>query len=149
MTAVHSIHVVGSQTYPGENWREAIISYLNGIWSGKTDLRGLYFNNTCVRLSKTGGEYYLYFRHEQDGPEPQNLAACETVWAVSYPALNDMEIGLIRFVRNNSIRQLVLTFPGVGNMTLTKGQKRSELFISTAIHLSSMKAEMRRNGHRI
>lgn len=149
---VSGIQVSGNTAYNGNQWREAILAYLGGVWSGDesvTSRQKLNFNNTTIRLGRND-KYYAYFVNEPDNadfpPMPSNAAELLTIMdANEY----DVESGLIRFVRNNQIRQLALMFPGKvsseGMILLVKGQKRSELHIHT-FGLVSMTVWMSRLG---
>ena len=152
---VLGLQVSGNQSYKGSQWREAILVYLGGVWSGDksvTSRQKLNFNNTTIRLGNNG-KYYTYFVCEPDEapfpPMPKNDTELVTVMD---PTQEAVEAGLIRLVRNDQIRQLVLMFDnGVssqGMVLLTKGQKRSELHVNT-YGLVSMTEVMQRLGYSV
>jgi len=151
---VSDIQVSGNTAYEGSQWREAILAYLGGVWSGDvsvTNRQKLNFNNTTIRLGGDG-KYYAYFVLEPDfGSIHVEFSKPAELLVVMDATENDVESGLIRFVRNNKIRQLALMFKGVspeGMILLTKGQKRSELHITT-YGLVSMKVWMQRRGYNV
>lgn len=150
---VTSIRILENRNFIGSDWREAILTFLNGVWSDHIVINHpaeICFNNIRLQLGQNN-EYYVYFLVERDGTNFNATAPYnrDAMYIVSYPSANDVEAGLIRFVRNNKIRQLVIGFPGVGRVTLTKDQKRGSLFVSAEFYIPSMQAEMRRNGHSI
>jgi hypothetical protein len=149
---VSDLQVSGNTRYNGNQWREAILAYLGGVWSGDesvTNRQKISFNNTVLRLG-CDDKYYAYFVNEPDETQ-QMWSSLETLVVVD-TTQNNVESGLIRFVRNNKIRQFALVFDnGVsseGMILLTKGQKRSELHIST-YGLMSMTIWMQRLGYTV
>ena len=152
---VLDLQVSGSKSYEGHQWREAILAYLGGVWSGDesvTSRQKLNFNNTTLRLGRDD-KYYAYFVLEPDA-SPLSIVAKNTseLLVVSEPNQDNVEVGLMRFVRDNHIRQLYIAFgestsPEMA-IVLTKGQKRSELHIATC-GLASMSDVMRRLGYNV
>lgn len=153
---VLDLQVSGNHSYNGNQWREAILAYLGGVWSGDesvTSRQKLCFNNTVIRLGREG-KYYAYFVNEPDGadggPIGLPMVRPSDLLVVMHTTENDVESALIRFVRNNKIRKLALMFDnGVsseGMILLAKGQKRGELHIYT-YGLVSMTVWMQRLGY--
>jgi hypothetical protein len=140
----------GGYSIKGSRWREAILAYLNGIWANDVVVyvvaRGhprISFNSITLRLY--GGKYIGYYLFtETSGVRPD--MAYEDVFVVPDPTQAEVENGLIRFVKNNQIRQLAIVFPGKGNLILTKGRKRSELFVTTEGCFPSETEIMREHG---
>ena len=155
LSLVSSIQVSGNKAYDGNQWREAILAYLDGIWSGRrsvTNRPKLNFNNTTIRLGD-GGRYYAYFASEPDkAPFPPTPKNDSELLTIMHPTEYAVEVGLIRFVRNNQIRQLALMFDnGVsseGIILLAKGQRRGELHIYT-YGLVSITIWMQRLGYNV
>lgn len=155
---VLDLQVSGNKSYDGSQWREAILAYLGGVWSGDesvTSRQKLCFNNTVIRLGREG-KYYAYFVNEPDGAEGGPIgipmARPSDLLVVMHTTENEVESALIRFVRNNKIRKLALMFDnGVsseGMILLAKGQKRGEIHIYT-YGLVSMTVWMQRLGYSV
>jgi hypothetical protein len=128
---VTEIQVAGRVFFEGNRWREAVLAYLNGIWaddSGVTYRPKIMLNNTVLRIH--GEEYVGYYSSDPEkGDRPR--VADKDVLVIPNPTQAEVENGLIRFVKNNQIRQLGICFPGKGQIVLTKGNKRSQLFVVT------------------
>ena len=138
---VLSISFPGSDTYDGSEWREAILAFLNKVWSGDKLLtlpnqQRIAINKTTIQLGRVfqrygDREYFAYYVSEPDDtPLPHTLLSDQSAYKIRGCEQNVIEIGLVRFVRDNKMRELWLQFR-TGMIVLTKGQARSELFIST------------------
>ena len=97
-----------SQEFPESRWREAILFYLFGIWTNRQSVTyrpKINFGDITLRLDPSGGEYYEYGHAEvpQDVPPlgPDDLVETSGRQA-------DVEVALIRFVKNDRIKQLRL-----------------------------------------
>ena len=120
-----------SQEYTQSRWREAILFYLFGVWSNKQSVMyrpKIAFGNITLRLDRHDGEYYAY-GHEDVPQEVPPLGPNDLVVRSGRQA--DVEVALIRFVKDNRIKQLRL--PGVpsqnvhlAQLVLWKKEKRSE-----------------------
>ncbi len=150
---VLGLQVSGNKSYEGTQWREAILAYLGGVWKGDksvTSRQKLNFNNTTIRLGDNG-KYYAYFVCEPDEAPFPPMPPSSDILTIMDPTEEAVEIGLIRFVRNNQIRHLALMFPGEvsseGMILLVKvPEVRGELHIHT-FHLVGMEERMRRLGY--
>ena len=105
---MNDIQVSGLACFPEERWREAILHYLFGVWADKQDVTyrpKINFGDITLRLDPSGGEYFAYGHAEV----PQNvppLGPDDLVETSGRQA--DVEVALIRFVKNNRIKQLRL-----------------------------------------
>ena len=112
--------------YEGSNWRKAFTFYLDGVWSqNNRSVEGVIFIDNMV-LQLHHGEYQ--YRHPSGiavHPRPQweNRSQIHAVMV----SRDQLELGLVKFIRNNQIRMLVLMF-GVDQLTLWKSPERTELF---------------------
>ena len=102
------IQISGLQEFPESRWREAILFYLFGIWANRQSVTyrpKINFGDITLRLDPSGGEYYEYGHAEvpQDVPPlgPDDLVETSGRQA-------DVEVALIRFVKNDRIKQLRL-----------------------------------------
>ena len=148
--AVESIQIAGDTVFEGSRWREAILAFLNGIWADDvavTHRPKISLNNTVLRIGR-GEKYVGYFVYAPDfGGRP--TVADKDLLVVPDPTRAEVENGLIRFVRNGQIRQLGICFPGKGNIVLTKGRKRSELFVVTGGSFQSMTQYAHELGYKV
>lgn len=103
---------LSSQEFPERRWREAILFYLFGIWSGKLSVTyrpKIHFGDITLRLQPSddpeGGEYYAY-GHAEKPQEPPALGPDDLVVRSGRKA--DVEVALARFVKDDRIRQLRL-----------------------------------------
>lgn len=133
-SSVEQIQVSGSRCFNGSLWREAILFFLNGIWSGDDFINSrpkIYINNTTMKLGSNMGPnpYPRYYADIQDNGKRPQVKDSE-IFVVHQPTQAEVENGLIKFVKNNQIRMLVIMFPESGPLFFTKGHKRSELYIT-------------------
>jgi hypothetical protein len=112
------------QAYAGVDWRKAFNRYLDGIWSQSNQFAegGMAIETIIIYLRR--GEYYIQ--------APTDLIVSERpefnrdqIHAVPSDR-NSIELGLVKFVRNNLIRMLVVEF-GALRLMIWKGESRSEL----------------------
>jgi hypothetical protein len=146
---VESIQVAGGEVFEGSRWREAILFYLNGIWSNDvavTHRPKINFNKTVLR--RDGERYIGYYSLDPDSGDRPPVAD-KDVFVIPEPTRAEIENGMIRFVKNNQIRQLGICFEGKGAIVLTKGHKRSELFVCTMGNFPSVTDAMRDKGYRV
>jgi hypothetical protein len=146
---VKSIQIAGgNNVFEGNRWREAILFYLNGVWANDTAVMyrpKISFADTTLRLE--GDHYYAYAVNGCNlGDRP--YVADEDMLIVLDPTQGEVESGLIRFVKNSQVRQLAVVFPEKGHLVLTKGLKRSELFV-TAVNLQLMEEAIRDRGYKV
>lgn len=124
---------VAEKRFGGNVWREAVLSFLYGIWSSdKTIVNNpiIQFNNTVLRWHE---ERYVGY-HSPLGRDPENHPGHggKDVWIVVDAKRQDVEYGLIRFVKDNTLRHLIILQIMDGKdagVILSKGRKRGELFV--------------------
>lgn len=131
------LQVSGGLCFEPHQWRKAILYYLNGVWSGnhnvmyrpKISLGNLpaegSVSEVVLRLSPATKEYYAYGTSAE-------LPIVVGNFLVVGCGQNEVEGGLIRFVRNDRIRNLSILFRDGGNVCLLKGRKRSDLHVWAA-----------------
>ena len=135
---VREIQVAGDLCFEGNRWREAFLYYLNGIWASDvvvTNRPKMTIGNITLRL--VGGRYFIY-RNDVvvlSSPPPVLNKDFDLVLV---PDKNNVEIALVRFVKNNQIRQLGMNFGGYYSLFLTKGNRRGELIVTTMSQLPDM-----------
>ncbi len=124
------IQVSGRQNYEENRWREAILYYLFGVWGNLQEVMyrpKIMFGGITLRLNSNGSEYYAYGPPTEEpppivkSPEEHLDLLDEDQWGV--------EIALIRFVKNNQIRQLTLRFR-YGELRLWKKSQRGQYGIA-------------------
>ncbi|QQG46101.1 MAG: hypothetical protein HYY55_04025 [Candidatus Niyogibacteria bacterium] len=99
---------LSSQEFPESRWREAILFFLFGIWSDRQSVvhrPKINFGDFTLRLDYYNGEYYAY-GYAEVPQEPPALGPDDLVETSGRQA--DVEVALIRFVKNDRIRQLRL-----------------------------------------
>lgn len=130
--ASNDIQVSGlvSQEFPGSRWREAILFYLFGIWSDRQSVTyrpKISFGNVVLRLDPNG-EYCAY------GVAGDDIRDVPSVLEDAHQSVGcaqaEVEIALVRFVKNDRIKVLTITF-GLGFLSLWKAQRRGEYGVAT------------------
>lgn len=122
-----SIQVSGLEIFEEWRWREAILHYLFGVWSDYS--RVMYRPKIClggVSLSlDTENEEYYAQGESPDREHPFFSSREERVLSVRCSQL-EVEQGLIRFVKNNRIILLNITFRDSSRLCLWKKARRGE-----------------------
>lgn len=119
------IQVNGMTCFPQNRWREGILYYLFGIWSDKVEVTyrpKIHFGFACLRLSPGERQYYAYGKCP-DTEKPSFPE--EGVLTVSWEQ-TEVEQGLIRFVKNEAIKMLVVTLKNHRQFCLWKKERRGE-----------------------
>ena len=129
------IQVSGLTNFSESRWREAILYYLFGIWGNRSDVTyrpKISFGDIWLRLHSSNGRYYAYGHEEIFEPVPA-LGNDDLVETSDEQAR--VEVALIRFVKNDKIKQLRLRFPSVSNDTcvlvLWKKTRRGEYGVAS------------------
>ena len=129
---VNEIRVIrplfGTRNYPGNKWREAIHAYLNIAWMdrGNQQLAPILGLGDVSISPNYGTERYEAYSAASHCYSPR-VREGDQLNVDAY--LNEVEIALARFLRDEKIRRVGIFFnelPG-GRLYLTKGDKRSEL----------------------
>lgn len=124
------IQVSGLVNFPEWRWREAILYYLFGIWGEKQEVMSrpkLIFGDVTLRLDLEVGQYFAYGR---DAGEVSYRLHSEEEIIDAGPDQVEVEQALIRFVKNDRKRLLVLHLKGGGSLSLWKKQRRGEYGIA-------------------
>lgn len=109
-------------------WREAILAFLFGIWSGKPsvlDRPKIIFGGLTLRLDKVERRYFAYGKGADDycgmpmtcpfGSEDLTVGDSQV----------EVEIGLVRFVKDNQIKLFTINLRD-GCLVLWKKSRRGE-----------------------
>lgn len=132
----NDLQVSGVHEFPENRWREAILFYLFGVWGDKHDVMyrpKIAFGDITLRLDCSQGTYYAYGTpHERLPPWCYELKAEEKLW-VGDGKQADVEVALIRFVKDNRIKLLTLQLPdSKGSIFLWKKPRRGEYGVFSA-----------------
>jgi hypothetical protein len=141
---VENIQVAGTRNFDGKRWREAILSYLFGIWRNDEFITGrpkiMFGGDVTLRLMEDS--YYILY-----GTSRESLASAPVVEGevitTNGGERNQMEVSLIRFVKNNQVRRLCIFLGHNGSLVLSKGSSRGEL-IAWATHLPTTEEMVKR-----
>lgn len=132
VSVARDIQVSGRTDFSESRWREAILFYLFGMWSGNEDVTyrpKIHFGDICLRLDQRNGDgdYYAY-GHQEVREDVPALGSDDLVETSGKQA--EVEVALIRFVKDDRIRQLRFCFPSVSNnintLFLWKKKRRGE-----------------------
>ena len=121
----HEIQVSGHTIFPGYRWREAILYYLFGIWGDRLEVTyrpKISFGGVTLRLNVGARAYFAYGEHSGDC----GGISAETEMLIVGCGQDEVEQGLIRFVKNDRIRVLVIGLPLRGIINLRKKERRGE-----------------------
>jgi len=125
----HDLQVSGLTNFPESRWREAILHYVIGIWSGNHSVTyrpKITFGDITLRLDD--GEYYACGHLDTPENPPAISLSDPGLLMVLTGKQNDVEVALIRFAKDNRIKQLQLGLPlcNGGTLVLWKKARRSE-----------------------
>ncbi|MDA1169326.1 MAG: hypothetical protein O3A36_03240 [bacterium] len=137
-TIDQEIQVSGLRCFSERNWREAFLYYLNGVWSNNQSVMyrpKINLNGYTLRLDLGTMTYYAYGRldhgaHGSGDAHVERLSRAlkgETLEVLC--GQNEVEIGLMRFIRNDSISELVIHFPKSAKLSFSKTTKRGEYIV--------------------
>ncbi len=131
-----SLQVSGLECFEERGWRECVLYYLFGVWSGAENVvyrPKINFGEITLRLNVGEGRYYAHGTPVE--LEYPYFLATETL--VVENGQRDVEIGLVRFVKNNRIKMLVIKLSEGSELRLWKKSERSRFGI-TATGLKTM-----------
>ncbi len=140
--AEQGIQVENDRIFSEKNWREAILYYLNGIWGRNTDVmsnsHNINFSGVKLMLDQLGRKYWCYIQpmHETSLDTESSNPQIELHDGITLEVNDDqdsVEIGLMRFVRNDSIGHLTIRFDdktSKSSLSLHKTTKRGEYLTS-------------------
>jgi hypothetical protein len=123
------LQVSGLRCFPENRWREAILYYLFGIWGNKKEVTyrpKINLGGVTLRLDHCVDAYYAYgFSEEEYSRDGLGIGEL----SVGYQRL-EVENGLIRFVKDDTIRALFINFANGGRLCIWKKSQRSRFGIS-------------------
>ena len=122
---LHEIQVSGLTLFPMNRWREAILYYLFGVWGNRDNVMyrpKINFAGVSLRLDPVRRQYYLYGRPEVADVVPVMV---DGEWRV-LDSQDEVETGLIRFVKNDEIKKFTIQFRDRSILILWKKEKRGE-----------------------
>ena len=124
----HVIQISGYTNFPESRWREAILFYLFGMWGNRDNVTyrpKICFGDITLRLDRQDGEYYAY-GHAQAPEKVPNCSHAERL-CVDSGRQTEVEVALIRFVKDDRIKELGLHLPAShGELVLWKKGRRSQ-----------------------
>lgn len=124
---------IPSQEFPESRWREAILFYLFGIWSNRQSViyrPKIGFGDIILRLAPGDGEYYAYGTSNEELPTEHPVGERDDHLVVRSWKQADVEVALARFVKNDRIKWLTLSFRYSGRLVLWKKSRRGQYGIT-------------------
>ncbi len=130
-TQPREIQICGLTCFPMNQWRNAVCSYLFGMWAGHGSVTyrpKICFDSVTLRLDQDLDQYLAYGRGHSPLPNWSSYTdgQIQEVCSGQY----EVESGLIRFVKDNRVRVLVIDFEN-SQLILYKGKKRGMLNVAT------------------
>jgi hypothetical protein len=135
------IQVSGLDCFPESRWREAVLHYLFGVWSNNQQVMyrpKISFDGIVLRLDPTTQTYYAYGQAQHSASRRAWHALLDRwdrkcsgeILEVSCNK-NEVEVALIRFVKDNQISNLTIHFRRVSaSFSLCKTTRRGEYIVS-------------------
>ena len=120
----HEIQVSGIRCFPMNEWRNAILYFLFGMWGNKNNVTyrpKINFGGVSLRLDLVTGKYYAY--GTAPDTEPLTFTGRELV---TVDDKSEVEVSLIRFVKNEDIKRLTIVFPNQMMLRIWKKERRGE-----------------------
>ena len=133
------IQVSGDRCFEERNWREAILYYLNGVWSDNQNVMyrpKINFSGYTLRLDEATMTYYAYGRLDDylaDTHVDRLSRALEGETLDVSCNQNDVEVGLMRFVRKDILSELIIHFPKSAKLALSKTIRRGEYIVHGSV----------------
>lgn len=122
-----------SQEFSESRWREAILLYLFGIWADRQSVTcrpKIGFGDITLRLAPGDGEYYAYGTPNEELPTEHPVGERDDHLVVRSWKQADVEVALARFVKNDRIKWLTLSFRYSGRLVLWKKSRRGQYGIT-------------------
>lgn len=132
------VQVAGFDIYPQNQWRQATLHYLNGVWSGDRDIMmrpKINFSGVTLRLRVDLKTYYAYRSADAQVHGERFFRMLEEEPLVVPCEQAEVEVGLMRFVRNDKINALRIFFARGAWMILHKTTKRGEFLVFASENL--------------
>jgi len=129
------IRVSGVTCFPEWQWGEAVLYYLNGVWGNKLDVMyrpKICFGGVFLCLNQADSSYFAYGVPDNgDGYDAREVGPDPKILSIASGKQTDVEVGLIRFVKDNTIKVLSLGLPAIqGFVILWKKPKRGQYGIA-------------------
>jgi hypothetical protein len=137
------IQISGLDCYDENEWRNAILHYLFGVWKNDEVIMSrpkINFGPFTLRLDPQRGQYYAYLTgsSDQGDPFPEGVVNSHNILEVESPDQNTVEIALVRFVKDKGLRALQIDIPRTWTtIWFWKGERRGQLGI-TITHVPTM-----------
>ena len=113
---LHEIQISGIEIFQADKWKEAILYYLDGVWGDEEYV--MYRPKISLGgLSLRRGTHYYIRGTAPDEVSPDFLDT-EKIYVTS--SLEEVDQGLIRLVKNEKIKMLVITFGDNNTLSLWK-----------------------------
>lgn len=119
------LQISGLECFSELRWREAILYYLFGVWGNQNRVMyrpKIMFGLLTLRLDPDCEDYYAY-GHARDDKLPLFDPKNALVVTANQSAV---ELGLIRFVKNDQIKALCIVFRDLSAMWLWKKERRGQ-----------------------
>src|SRR4051812_20900676 len=117
---------VAGKKFPESRWREAILHFLFGIWGNDPIVMGnpqITFGEMTLRLDKKERKYYGFGHFGPDGERPIELIDRRIH---TFPDQREVEIGLVRFVKDPDVPMITIQLDKAGWLHLWKVERRGE-----------------------
>ncbi|RJR31642.1 hypothetical protein C4569_01635 [Candidatus Parcubacteria bacterium] len=124
------IQVSGLSYFPECRWREAIIHYLFGIWGNRLNVicrPKIRFGHIVLQLKD--GQYNAYRDSWYENNSPPTIGRSYQL-VVDGTDKNAVEVGLASFVKNGSIKMLVIVIKPEAQFYLWKLKRRGKYGVS-------------------
>ncbi|MCR4328659.1 MAG: hypothetical protein NUV53_04075 [Patescibacteria group bacterium] len=124
-----------AKTFKGSQWRQAILIFLFKRWRGRSESFHMIRLDGII-LWLWGSTYYVYspLPHDDDSnfTNPNHWIVLDFSEDGDESNNRDhVEIGLVRFVKDESLGQLCIRFKRGRMLAFSKGNKRGELMVYT------------------
>jgi len=117
------IQVAGGKCFTANRWREAILYYLFGIWSGDETVLNrpkINFGRFQLRLDESGESYYAVGESGGVIVSFHESRCLRVGWKKA-----EVEVALVRFLKDNKIKKLTIDLEQ-GQMVFWKTDRRAE-----------------------
>lgn len=130
-SAGKALQVSGLDCFPECRWREAVLYYLVGVWGNRQEVMyrpKIHFGNFTLRLCLGSGQYYAYGEEGSWSGDADRRSRSHHGRILYVECDQDsVEVGLARFVKDDAIGQLTISFGRARALNLRKTTRRGEL----------------------
>ena len=127
-TSSKEIQVSGVMCFEENQWRDAILHYLFGVWGNQDQVMyrpKLGFYCISLRLDLERCRYWAVWTDRHASlEEPPEISQMKVLTVPSSQL--EVEAGLVRFVKDDSILMLVIALENLGQIRLWKKERRGE-----------------------